>query len=270
MNRTVLTLVVVIVLVAAVAFYLTRGAEDPPRQVAPAAVEPGSQPAPAPMLDVEPVPPPPSVPAEPVEPPPALPTLDESDPEISAALTAQLGRRFMRDFMVPESILRKSVVTLDNLRADRVAMKVRAIRRLDGKFLVAGTDDAPYLDPDNYARYETFVGLVAGVDPVRSVDLYAHWYPLLQQLYEELGYPGRQFNDRVIEVIDELLLTPEVAGTIPLVRPHVLYEYADPDLEALSGGQKVLVRMGPDHASVVKKKLRAIRSQLIERSVSLQ
>jgi len=270
MNRTVVALVVVIVLVAAVAIFLKRGAEEQSQQTVPQAVEPAPRAQPEPVPDVEPAPPSPSVPAEPEEPPPVLPALDESDPEVSAALTVQLGRRFMRDFMVPESILRKSVVTLDNLPGDRVAMKVRAIRRLDGKFLVAGPDDALYLDPDNYARYASFVRLIAEVDPVKAIDLYARWYPLLQQLYVELGYPGRQFNDRVIEVIDDLLVTPEVTGTIPLVRPHVLYEYADPRLEDLSGGQKVLLRMGPDHARVVKEKMRALRSQLVERSVSLQ
>lgn len=270
MNRTVVALVVVVVLVAAVAIFLKRGAEERPPQAEPQVLETAPPPVPAPVPRVDPAPPAPSMPVEPDAPPPALPAVDESDPEVGAALTAQLGGSFMRDFMVPESMLRKSVVTLDNLPADRVAMKTRAIRRLDGKFLVAGTDDALYLDPDNHARYASFVRLIAEVDPAKAVDLYARWYPRLQQLYEELGYPGRQFNDRVIEVIDELLVTPEVNGTIPLVRPHVLYEYADPALEALSGGQKVLVRMGPDHARVVKEKLRAVRSQLVERSVSLE
>jgi hypothetical protein len=43
----------------------------------------------------------------------------------------------------------------------------------------------------------------------------------------------------------------------------VQYEYADPKLEALTAGQKVLVRMGPDNARAVKTKLRELRSALI-------
>lgn len=272
MNRTVLALIAVIVLVVAVVLFLKRGPGDraPDTMPAPVATEPQPAPAPATAPDVEPPPPAPSMPAEPAEEVPPLPAVDASDPEIGAALAEQLGGRFLREFMVPESILRKSVVTLDNLPADRVSMKVRAIRRLDGKFLVGGTEDAPYIDPENYRRYSRFVRLIDGVDPDAAIDLYARWYPLLQQLYEELGYPDRQFNDRVIEVIDELLAAPEIGGPIPLVRPHVLYEFADPELEALSGGQKVLVRMGPDNARTLKDKLRDLRTRLVERSVARQ
>ncbi len=32
---------------------------------------------------------------------------------------------------------------------------------------------------------------------------------MLQQTYEELGYPGEYFNDRLVAVIDHLLQTPQ-------------------------------------------------------------
>jgi hypothetical protein len=47
----------------------------------------------------------------------------------------------------------------------------------------------------------------------------------------------RYFGDRLIEVIDDLLEAPEVQGTIKLVRPKVLYEFAAPELEDLSAGR---------------------------------
>ena len=79
-----------------------------------------------------------------------------------------------------------------------------------------------------------------------------------------LGYPNAYFNDRAVAVIDELLTTPEPEQPIPLVRPHVLYEYADPELEALSAGQKLLLRMGPDHAARVKAVLAEIRQRIAQ------
>jgi len=42
----------------------------------------------------------------------------------------------------------------------------------------------------------------------------------------------------------------------------VLYEFADPALENLSAGQKIVVRMGPENGKRVKDKLRAIRREL--------
>ena len=45
---------------------------------------------------------------------------------------------------------------------------------------------------------------------------------------------------------------------------RVLYEFAAPDLETRSAGQKMLLRMGPDNAARVKAKLREIRAELVK------
>jgi len=83
--------------------------------------------------------------------------------------------------------------------------------------------------------------------------------------YENLGYPSQYFNDRLIEVIDDMLKAPDVQGPIELIQPRVFYEYKDRDLEARSAGQKLLIRMGPANAAVVKTKLRELRSAILER-----
>jgi len=103
------------------------------------------------------------------------------------------------------------------------------------------------------------------VDAKKLVSVYAHLYPLFQQAYVELGYPDGYFNDRLVQVIDNLLAAPTPAAPIRLDQPNVLYVYADPELESLSAGQKILVRMGPANAAVVKDKLRQIRSEVISR-----
>jgi hypothetical protein len=46
------------------------------------------------------------------------------------------------------------------------------------------------------------------------------------------------------------------------VQPGVQYQYADPKIEALSAGQKALIRMGSANAAAVKEKLRALRAAL--------
>ncbi len=86
---------------------------------------------------------------------------------------------------------------------------------------------------------------------------------MFQEAYESLGHPPQYFNDRLIEVIDHLLATPELEGPIALAQPNVLYEFADPKLESSSAGQKVLIRMGAENARVVKEKLRELRGELV-------
>jgi len=61
----------------------------------------------------------------------------------------------------------------------------------------------------------------------------------------------------------EQMFATTIFGPVALTQPGVLYEYADPKIEALSAGQKALIRMGGDNATFVKHKLREIRAALV-------
>ena len=118
------------------------------------------------------------------------------------------------------------------------------------------------LDTANYARYAPFVRLAGTLQAEAAVAAYQRLYPLFQQAYEQLGYPDRYFNDRLIAAIDDLLAAPEIEGVVELTRPNVLYEFADPTLEARSAGQKIMIRIGPANARLLKGKLRELRALL--------
>ena len=120
-------------------------------------------------------------------------------------------------------------------------------------------DDEFTLNSYNYDRYDVLVGLLADADLAALADVYRRFYPLFQSAYVDLGYPDGYFNDRLVEVIDHLLETPDISGPVSLTRPHVLYEFADPELESLSSGQKLLLRMGAEHRSRVKQALKEFR-----------
>jgi DUF3014 family protein len=133
---------------------------------------------------------------------------------------------------------------------------------VSGAFRVAGADGGVAIAADNAARYTPYVRTLEAVDSAKLVALYVRLYPLFQEAYAELGYPSRYFNDRVFEVIDHLLATPEPPRTVALVQPKVLYDYADPALADLSAGQKILLRMGPENEAKVKAKLSEIKRAL--------
>jgi hypothetical protein len=65
-----------------------------------------------------------------------------------------------------------------------------------------------------------------------------------------------------VQVIDSLSNAPEPVGPIALVRPNVMYTFADPALESRPAGQKLLIRMGPDNAAAVKAKLAELRAAI--------
>jgi len=224
-------------------------------------------PAPAPVVAQTPAP----APAEPAVSHPlpaagggteALPTLNDSDPVVQDALTAALGRPTIETLLVPQNIVRHIVVTIDNLPRKKVAVDLRPVKPTPGQTVVSPQGDLLVLSEANFERYNTFVRAVQAADVKSLVSVYKRLYPLFQQAYEDLGYPGKYFNDRLVEVIDHLLETPEVAPPIQLEQPRVFYTFADPGLEARSAGQKLLIRMGPANARLVKEKLRELRAAI--------
>ncbi len=193
----------------------------------------------------------------------ALPALDESDGYIREALNGLFNPQLMGDLFLFKAFIRHFVVTIDNMTAQKLPQRYVFTKRPVGKFTVKQKEfDSAMLDPKNYDRYASFVTLAEIIDTRALVTVYVRNYPLFQGAYEDLGYLGRYFNDRFIEVIDHLLVTPEVEEPIQLVRPKVFYKFADPELEALSAGQKILIRIGPENAMRVKTKLRGLRQEL--------
>jgi hypothetical protein len=243
----------VLVAVAAGGYYLSqRGDERAGDQVAVTA-PPASTPQPPPPAT-------PAIPPTPREIP--LPPLDESDADVQGGLTEVFGRDAVQQFLVPERIVRNLVVSIDNLPREKMALQQRPVRSTPGEFLVAGPEDARVIAEENYERYAPFIAVLSAVDAKTLVSLYRGLQPLFQQAYEELGHPNDFFNTRLLEVIDHLLMTPDVSGPVRLVQPGVFYQYADENLEALSAGQKLIIRMGPDNAAVIKAKLREILAEL--------
>lgn len=196
---------------------------------------------------------------EPVAPP--LPALAASDGPVSAAVAGVIGEDAAARWLLPRNFVRHIVLAVDSLGRGPAAIKpeLRPVTGAPGPFPVSGDQESLRLDPANYARYASLVRLVEATDAARLAAVYLRYYALFQEAWEETGPPGAYFNDRLVAVIDDLLAAPELAEPPALVQPRVYYEYADPALEARSSGQKLLVRMGPDHARVIKRKLRELR-----------
>jgi Protein of unknown function (DUF3014) len=188
-----------------------------------------------------------------------LPALGESDATMKDALAEVIGSDGMQ-YLVPESIIRHLVVTIDNLPRSKIPVSKRPTVAVAGPFLAQGDELHATLDPKNFARYDALVNVVRKLDMRQVAEVYLHFYPLFQSAYQDLGYPNGYFNDRLVQVIDSLLATPQPAGPIELTRPNVMYVFADPTLEARPAGQKLLLRMGPEHAAVIKAKLTELRA----------
>jgi len=191
-----------------------------------------------------------------------LPALADSDSAMQEALATLFGATTFNQLFHPKDIVRHFVATIDNLPRKSVALRLAPPQPVPGAFKVSGREGNAVVGVDNAARYAPYVRALQTVDSAKLVSLYVRFYPLFQEAYAELGYPSRYFNDRLFEVIDHLLAAPDVHAPIALVQPKVLYEYADPALEDLSAGQKIMMRIGPENEAKVKAKLRELKRAL--------
>jgi len=195
--------------------------------------------------------------------PEALPALDDSSPSMQGAIAGVLGQEFADKFVIQDQLIRHIVTSIDNLPEQKLAERIRPVKPVPGAFAAGGTIDAPILDSTNYERYKPLVQLIQNTDTQQLVAVYKRYYPLFQEAYANLGHPPEYFNDRLVQVIDHLLETPDVKGPIALTQPGLRYEYADASIESKSAGQKILIRMGGENAAVVKEKLRQLRAAVI-------
>ncbi|KZK28537.1 hypothetical protein A4F85_12270 [Delftia sp. GW456-R20] len=204
-----------------------------------------------------------------------LPALQDSDAHVAQALNGLLGRDKAGSFLQMEGFVRRAVATVDNLTRSQAPARLWPVHPAPQRFTVEGAaeaGEAQAIAPANAARYKAFVTFAESIPMDGAVKLYARLYPLFQTAYEDLGYPSRYFNDRLIAVIDHLRAAPEpagpvqvrltkVEGEVPSIQPWVRYEYADPELQALSSGQKMLVRVGLDN----ERRLKAVLGELRRR-----
>ncbi|MCC6709370.1 MAG: DUF3014 domain-containing protein [Gammaproteobacteria bacterium] len=188
-----------------------------------------------------------------------------TEQSFEAALEAVLGSDAFRQWVVSDDLINRIVVAVDNLSHDKLPVRLWPLRPLGNLPLVNGDGGALRFAPDNAARYDAYIAVLEKLDMKRLAALYVREYPRFQSAFEALGYPKAYFNDRLVDVIDHLLVTPEVATPLALVQPTVMYKFADAGLESRSVGQKLLLRMGPAHASVVKSRLRELL-RLVSRS----
>jgi len=256
--RNVVLAVAAAALLAGVAWYFASRQEAPPPAPAPVAA-PAPPPAPPPVV-AHPIPAPTPQAAE------TLPNLENSDTLLRRSLADLLGRDTFNALVYPSELVRRIVVTVDNLPRLTVPRHKLPLNPVPGAFKASGEGDNLAIDAANAARYAAYVRTLEAVDVKALVAAYVRAYPLFQQAYEELGYQGKYFNDRLLEALDDMLAAPEPDGAVKLLRPKVLYQFADSDMEALSAGRKIMIRMGPDNERRVKAKLKAIRDALLAAS----
>lgn len=197
--------------------------------------------------------------AQPPE-PPALPPLDESD----AFVRAQTSPACLPlAWVVADNLVRRAAVLVENASRGELPPKRGGLLPPLDAFPVRQEGERFFMDESGYPRFDPYLDQLEAIDPERLAGCIRLLDPLLDQALNELGHSdGPQAG--IAAVFDRILAVPEpIEGAdIELAQPKVLFQYADPRLESLSGLQKQVLRMGPENTRRLKAYVTRLRPLL--------
>jgi hypothetical protein len=187
-----------------------------------------------------------------------LPQLDNSDDFVIDKLTNSEDK----SLFISLDIIRKLVVFIDNFSRGELVSNFSPLRKPIGNFLVDKQDGVITINQESYHRYDKYAQTINNIDTDNFIYLYALLTPLIDEAYQDIGYPSGSFTQTFINAIEHLLETPIIRYKLELISPSVMYKFAEESLESLPDTQKLMLRMGPDNLQLIKFKLREIQNQL--------
>lgn len=203
---------------------------------------------------------------ESIEPEVVLPTLDESDSWFTDKLPNLTWRKELLKLMITEDMIRRFVVFTDNFSQGTLAYEHSPLTAPASKFSAIEVKDqsTPMWQWDEGAtrRFSLYVDLLRSIDNELLIQWYVELKPLIDQAYQELGYPDDEFTEVLQSAITKVLDMEIPRETPELVRPSVMFKYKDQALEDLDDAEKLLLRLGKDNLLVVKSILLEINEKL--------
>ena len=186
----------------------------------------------------------------------ALPPLDESDALVRELVKKISSHPRVAAWLATDDLIRSFTIGVTNVAEGKTPARQLPMLRPSSGFRILERGDDLIIDPRSYERYDTLAAAAASMDPDGSARLYATLKPRIEEASRELG--DSPFDRTLERAIVLLLSTPVVDGPIRVEPRGLGYGFADPKLEALTGGQKQLLRTGPRNVRMFQSSLRAI------------
>ncbi len=179
-----------------------------------------------------------------------LPSLNDSDGFVLKRLRALRNGAALIGLIADEQLIRKFVVFVDNTSRHEFPQTDLPYRPIGTDMPARELDQNLFLmEADAHSRFDGFIDAMAAVETEQAFALYSLLRPLFQQAYAELGYRGRDFDDTLREAINNVLRATDTEGPYQLVKPSVMYLFADSELENADAVRKQLIRIGPRNST---------------------
>ena len=192
-----------------------------------------------------------------------LPRLNDSDSFVAEKISELSSGTSLLGYLVDEQLVRRAVVLVENISRGQYPQTALPYKPIVEDMQVSSDDGRLFtMEAASYTRFDAAVAAFVALDTEQTVGLYRLLSPLLQQAYAEIGFRDAEFEQALIKAIDAVLSAPEIEGPFQLVKPSVMYLYADTRLEELANMNKQLIRLGPENSARLKAKLREFKQAL--------
>jgi hypothetical protein len=190
--------------------------------------------------------------------------------DLQKALEDLFGLKTVQSMFRLDDFPRRLAATIDNLGRSHASAALWPVNPVGGRFIVEEHDGATFVGADNGLRYTPYVLLLETVDLRQAVGrLHANLSVssaglrrarLPGELPERPSCPGdRSAAGDARDRRTHRSASASHRGTGAAGASWVLYEFADPNLQSLTSGQKVLLRMGSINERRIKTRLAEIR-----------
>lgn len=151
-------------------------------------------------------------------------------------------------WLARQDLVAKATGVLVNSADGRVASRQVAFMVPADNYSVQQVGEQFFVDPASFERYNRYVDILENIPPSALVKLLGVIEPLMQEALTQLG-ERRSPREIVGDTVARIKRLPQLPAQVELLRPAVVYTYADPALEARSEFDKQLLRFGPKNIS---------------------
>ena len=185
-----------------------------------------------------------------------LPPLSESDGFIRDRVSDWGLPSFWVD---NESLIARYAALIASISRGELPRRQLAFLVPKGNFKVLRDGEKNFASPENYRRFDNFVGFVEQVPVGRLAQLLREIDPLVRISLRQLGLSGAP-ESILLGAFDRILSMPKSPSRIELVQSTVVFKFADPSLESLPEFEKQLIRMGPRNLERLQNYTRKLKS----------
>jgi hypothetical protein len=192
-----------------------------------------------------------------------LPSLNRSDSFVLDALRGLQNGAAVVSLLADDQLIRKFVVFVENVSRLELPQTGLPYQALGEDMPARNIDENLYvMDSSAHSRFDSVVDTFVSVDTSAALAVYRLLSPLFQQAYAEIGFRDVSFDDTLRRALNNVLQAQQVEGPFQLVKPSVMFLYADASIENLNTIEKQLIRLGPENSERLKTKLRDFVSRL--------